>query len=397
MDDLELTSLPASGGYDTSAINPVLNKSLVRVDQNFAINSVAWFKEFGPYANLCLDILIYISHNAQRNLFNYGLIDHKDFCKKMGHNNANIQRITESLQGKKLSKALFDSLPRDKKFVTEFENALFLLGTHNIPYSYSTFNPLTDEKIVTTKFIQIFKEVNIHVSPSATRNIRYSYKTSEEFDYSISRFFFWSDFSVLPQMRKSNLRLLYFFLKNIESQGKYEFIEHNFANLCALAGISLPNPKDPDVSFENAYKLAKQHLINRKLKPLQQFLNYSFEPVKGSGKYFYSFKFTFHNNAPNKLDCFSNDTLRQQILADSQRDYIFTRLILFYRSNYCPYDGAMDKEDFKAWFVDMKKDWDEKELIYFNAIARSNEWTLEKVKHLMSRKVFEFYSCFPLE
>ena len=187
--------------------------NIIRIDRNLAAKSLEWLTQFKEVYRLCFDIILYISNNLQRDLFNYGVIDLNHFAKTMGYKKNNLQAVTNPIQ-KEIVGPLFNSLEREKKFITVFENALFKLGRYNIPVESVSIDTTTHEKILQTQFIQILKEISINIKGKTTRSkIIYSYRTSEEFDYNLSRLFFLADFSKISELRNKNLLLIYFYLK----------------------------------------------------------------------------------------------------------------------------------------------------------------------------------------
>ncbi len=115
--------------------------NIIRVDKNLSENSLDWLKIFGNDTNLCFDIILYISNNAQRDIFNFGQIDLNHFARTMQYKKNNLQYKAETPAQTELeNKNTFNSLERSKKFLTVFENALYKLGRFNIPVTSLSFD-----------------------------------------------------------------------------------------------------------------------------------------------------------------------------------------------------------------------------------------------------------------
>ena len=187
---------------ENSNIQPT-KSHIIRVDKNLSENSLDWLKIFGQDTSLCFDIILYISNNAQRDLFNFGKIDLSHFAHTMQYKKNNLQYKAETPAQTELeNKNTFNSLERSKKFLTVFENALYKLGRFTIPVTSMSFDNEKNEQVLSTKFIQIIEEIKIHVlSEKIHSKIYYSYTTSEKFDYNLSRYFFFADLNLIKELR----------------------------------------------------------------------------------------------------------------------------------------------------------------------------------------------------
>jgi hypothetical protein len=336
--------------------NILVETNLVRLDSNFAENSLTWANSYGDDSTLCFDILLYIANNSQKDLFNYGFIDLNKFSNEMGYKKENLQRYVKLPYQKELEgKKTFEVFSRDKKYATVFENALYKLGRLNIPLTSMSFDEDKKEHILKTQFVQILKEINIHLSGSSTNSkMYYSYVTSEEFDYNLSRYFFLADFSLIKKLKEENLLLLYFYLKFIENSKHKQFIEKDFIKLCGLAQIEVNDEKVKDTKYK---------LKTRKLTKIKQYVNFDFTEVNVSGRYKYGFLFTF----PKNLDL--NKEEDRKILMQANSDYIDITVYKFYRKKY----GStlpIDSNEYKEWIFDKDKDYEKKLDIYFSCLAK---------------------------
>ena len=180
----------------------------IRIDKNIAEHTLDWKSIFGENWQLCFDILVYIIHIDQQDLFNTGVIDLDKLCKRFGYVKENLQRLHENPEQKQNSKMVaFDELPRNERFITKFENALFKLGKYNIPVTSAFFDETSGEHIISTRFIQLLTEINIHTSKQ--NKIYYTYKKSEALDYNIARYFFLADYQHIRELRNNNCLSLY--------------------------------------------------------------------------------------------------------------------------------------------------------------------------------------------
>lgn len=343
--------------------------NLIRVDQNFALNAINWVNIFNEDTKLCFDIMFYMSNKAQQELFKYGYIDIDDFCKKMFYQKSNLQALYRNVkkevptQEKLLGKYTAE-LNRSEKYITVFENALFKLGRLNLPYLTYYVDSATGERIKNTKFIQILKEINIHYTKSKEK-IYYTYITSEEFDYNLSRLFMVVDFSILQKLRRKNLTMLYMYLRLHESVGKTEWLEKNFSQLCHMAGISLDLTT---LEEENKRKVkdAKYILQKRKLDELKKFLNFDYEEVNVGGKWKYGFNFSFNSNIKNVQGKEQKCIEDKSLLTEAQFQHIIIKLIKLYRSKH---QNDAQNLKFEEWFLNPMLDFEAKQQVFFTALS----------------------------
>lgn len=367
--------------------------SIVRIDRNLAEKSIDWLMAYKEDFRLCFDIIIYITNVVQRDLFNYGVIDLNEFAKKMGYKKNNLQAITTPIQ-KELVGPIFENLEREKKFITVFENALFKLGRFNVPIQSLSVDTNTNERILQTHFIQILKEISINIMGSSKNSkIVYSYKTSEEFDYNLSRLFFLADFNLIPELRNKNLLQLYCYLKALENSKHHTFIEKDFIKLCTMANIHIDTSTDQDPSNKRKIKDSKDKLKRRKLTLIKNYIDFDFEDINVSGKYNYGFKFLFHQNKEIGRKDVAEATREREIsiLNKASEDFIMSKVIKFYRAHK-GLEVDQDKDRFKKWFLSNATNIEQKQNIYFNAMARLHSITLETATKRHQRHFLEFFS-----
>jgi hypothetical protein len=351
---------------------------IIRVDKNLSENSLDWLKIFGQDTNLCFDIILYISNNAQRDIFNFGKIDLNQFARTMQYKKNNLQYKAELPAQTELgNKNTFNSLERSKKFLTVFENALYKLGRFNIPVTSMSFDNEKNEQILSTNFIQIIKEIKIHVLTEKVHSkIYYSYTTSEEFDYNLSRYFFFADLNLVKELRDKNLLLLYFYLKNIENGKHHQFIERDFEKLCLFSGIKMNN--------ENI-KYTKKNLQTRKLDRIKDYINFDYEPVNVSGKWKYGYCFTFKDNK----ECLENNDYK--VIAQADSDLIDLKVFKFYKRKF-KISGEVEDKTYKEWFFNKDMDYDKKLEIYYKAMAELYKISKEKATTRYFKKAEEFFT-----
>jgi len=353
--------------------------NIFRVDQNFAINAINWVNLFKEDFKLCFDIMFYITNKVQTEIFKFGYICLDDFCKVMGYQKRNLQTLyckqySDKPTQQKYVGNFLSNEKRDQQYITVFENALFKLGRFNIPFYSKYVDTETGEVIKNTKWIQVLKETGIHQTKK--NKIYYTYVTSEEFDYNLSKLFFVVDFNLLQSLRKKNLTLLYMHLNYHQNLGKTEWLDKNFVGLCRLSGVNLDletinfiNEKefDPKTKELNRRKIkdAKYLLQKRKLDELKKHFNFDYKPVHVNGRYDYGFKFIFNNNIDKTPS--ENDAINERLLLNqAQHQHILLKIIKLY-INYYPNDRQLHK--FEAWFVDSNEDFEEKKTIFFNALS----------------------------
>lgn len=371
------------------------SKSIIRIDRNMVDNALTWFKKLGEHSYLCFDILLYITNSVQRDIFKYGFIDPRQFAKQFGYKLNNLQAIDKSSDEKKAVNEFLMKKEREERYITNFEKALNKLGLYNLPYSHVEIDPIKGTPVVVTDYIQIITETRIHQSKNKNK-IVYSYRTSEEFDRSIARLFFLGDFNIFSSLRSKKLILLYFYLKSLENQGYDEFLEKDFIKLCNFANINVNSSLDENENSKSI-RFAKANLKRRKLDPIKEFINYTYEEVNVSGKYKYGFKFCFPENKKALTEKEKMDAKVEKyiILQDAENDFIFTKLIKFYKSSIEPNSLCVNPDEFISWFLDPQKNSIEKNHIYYSSIQSLTKETLETVKSKYSHALKRFFSTIP--
>ncbi|MFA5575344.1 MAG: hypothetical protein WC994_09890 [Brumimicrobium sp.] len=367
-------------------------KNLTRIDQNFATNALDWVNIYKEDFKLCFDIMFYISNKIQTEIFKYGHIDLDEFCKVMGYKKNKLQSLYSSVYKNEYGKpkkssqqhivgSFLENYNRNEKYITVFENALYKLGRLNVPFKSTIIDSNTNEKIKKTQFIQILKEINIHQTKD-TKKIYYTYLTSPEFDYNLSKLFLIIDFTLIPELRTKNLTMLYLYLKLQENYGNLHWTETNFFNLCNLCQIkidlfdidSVTNNTLDDVTLKKlvakekrSIKDAKYTLQTRKFDILKKFYNFEYEPINVSGRWKYGFKFTFNNNIELEDKLKNLKAIDEKILLKQiQHQHIMIKIIKLYKSIYK--DDTTGK-NFETWFINPLANIENKRTQFFKALA----------------------------
>ena len=92
---------------------------IIRVDKNLSENSLDWLKIFGQDTNLCFDIILYISNNAQRDIFNFWKIKLIQFVLSMQYKKNKLQYKAELLKKTEhVKKKTYNSRAKSKKSIT---------------------------------------------------------------------------------------------------------------------------------------------------------------------------------------------------------------------------------------------------------------------------------------
>jgi hypothetical protein len=343
---------------ETANLNKPTKKDecLIRVDKNLSKNSIRWLMDFGQDAMLCFDILVYISKDSQKNIFNFGTIDLDKFAKEMGYTKANLQRIREASKKINIQERLEGNTP-----VTVFEHALFKLAKSNLQFTTTVYDSSRHEKIEQNKFIQIIKDINIHIPNGKSKTkIYYSYTTTDEFDYNLARYFFFIDPTQIKQLRDKGVLLLYFYIKNLENSKYSEFIETDFKKILHLSGISLEN--------KEKIRFAKQNLKNRKLEYLKTIIHFDYEFINVSGKFDFGIKWKF----PHNLLANTNPEAKALVeikdantITKANNDFIDLKLVKHYQETFNDFNEA----NYKAWYNDKNRDFQVKMDIFFSCIA----------------------------
>jgi hypothetical protein len=362
---------------EESVLVPDITRNSLRIDKNIAEHSLDWKSIFGEDWELCFDILVYIIHLDQQDLFNTGVIDLEKLCKRLGHNKDNLQRLHENPEQKQNTKSIsFDELPRQEKFMTKFENSLFKLGKHNLPLTSVFFDEKSGEHIVTTRFIQLLTEINIHITKQ--NKIYYSYKKSEALDYNIARYFFLADYEHIRMMRKNNCLSLYYYLKNIENFKLPQFKESNFEKLYTLAELELNKNKPRDTKLR----------LKKKLELLKDYIKYDYSEFNVSGSYKYGFQFTFLNN-------FNPEERKLTDIVNLEKafcDYVDLKVLELYRSIFKIKTRLLDEDKYKVWFFDHTQNMVEKLEIYYKSYSLLNKQKISNVRKSKEKDAMMFFT-----
>lgn len=326
---------------------------VTRFDRNLAFN-VNDFSVFQGYASLIKDICVYMAvrYNETRDLFEEGKIDPKDFARKMGYERTNLFRNVD-IDEDKLPEITNRTDGSKYKVHTQFEYALYLMGSQNIPLSYG--GETTDgDKIISFKFIQLLEEYSVIIDKNNFDKRFYTFRPSKKFIYSLANRFVNVKTPLLPKFRKSNTYDLYFFLLALKDtcKMKNEDGKPNFNLLCKLALITSPTG---DSVYLKA-KLKKKLALLIDTGAIDMIVTWT--KANPSDKFEYQPIIRFNNNKVDKN------------IEEAERKTIFTtnylRLLEDYFIEYKRESKSKDL-DFESWHRNKNLGIREKALSYIEA------------------------------
>ena len=221
-----------------------MTQQLTRFDKNVAYNSQD-FAIYGEDENLIKNMVVYMAHMYNTDLFGFRKLDPADFAKKMGYNSRSglFEKVENFAQLKKLGKKRIDELRAEGKFIweTRFENCLYRLSTEAMTFSYGGKTPKGETYAGITSVL-FLRDIEVYYDEKNKKKKYYMFKPSDDFITNLSRYYLKIDINAFSSLRKAGLQSLYLFLANLKDtvrlKGSSEAATPHFNLLCKLAGIN---------------------------------------------------------------------------------------------------------------------------------------------------------------
>ncbi|SEC67723.1 hypothetical protein SAMN04489761_3474 [Tenacibaculum sp. MAR_2009_124] len=351
----------------------ILSQNNVRIDKNLAFNITDFRKYSKKDEALIKSLVIYMSLNFQKNLFGLVDIDPADFAKRMKIYRTDLFKKHDDPLFFKVSSTPKEELLRLEKehgnmsqyrcWNTNLENALFVLKYENIISSYKSKSG--DEERITLNNFAYIKELHlVFKKVGKTKKIIYQYKPTEEFEFSLRKFFFNANITTFLALRSSSLEDWYLNLLNrIQVQqytGNTKPIYYKIVDFAKLLNISTQRL---EANEKDAFSDVKKK-INRKFK--KTFLPKVEKEIMGlelnwrkseNSKYYNVVEISWIKPSEESLK-----ENKKSIYEDLFLTELFKNLSVFYNENYLSLESDMETKTnkFLKWLfsyndLDIKK------------------------------------------
>jgi hypothetical protein len=332
----------------------------VNIDKSMAAKTLT-FTQFGEDETLCRDLLIYICHKYQGNLFSFGTIDINDFCKVMNYRRPHLQVIVpDPFQSKSLLKSEYEKMKKAGEFLWEnkFENALYKLNKIEFAWRFSGESPDGVKYTEETGFKFLDSIVVKRTPVGKTMKKLYGFAPNQRFIDNLSRWFLSVNLSAFTSLRSYESLYLYLLLRrhlqHTVNGFKNEPIE--FDKVLALSGY------DCSLDRQNKFEITK---ALRKIQAVDSTLSFSFKWVKVNSKYSYSLLLDFTPELKSKEAKIEELLTRFDIRLCYDLLSLFRRLFPECSNPTVSLDS--EKETFNSWLWDVNTNFEEKASIYKNA------------------------------
>lgn len=248
-------------------------------------------------SDLIKSVYLYLSFIYQRDIFNFGTFDVKDFCRVFGYNYKNLQKTnSEALQLKRMNRDVSEKKrltttvkdgPKeyaldDYLWISHIENALYTLNAENIMEDY--YEESDGNRIKRSKSIHVIRDLSAIVK-NGNKEVEYKVELSDEFLSQMSLKYVPINKNILVSARKKNLEDVYIIMERLKlflySRGQWQTTPDNTLNfeyLCRLARIPL---KTADGNlYENKFRKAKLAI---KLNELIKIYKENSDPMMNEG------------------------------------------------------------------------------------------------------------------
>lgn len=321
----------------------------VRVDKNFGHN-ITDFKKYSSYDQRILKtMIVYMSLTFQKNLFGLVEISLSDFSNKMKiPRTALVAKHKDPIYFKVSSKTEKELIELEEKhgkmsehriWQSVFENTLFILKYEKILGSYLTKK--NDTKTVSINDFSYIKSLHLSFKKTGkTKKLIYHYQPTEEFEQSMTKFFFNINLKTFIEVREHNLDDWYLSLmnrinnENLKGINKLEFTIQLFSDL-----LNVKNSTLYDQNSERAFSNIKRNCdkkFNEKFIPIvkNEIDNLKLNWIKGP-KAKYSNIAVVSWRGENKIEIKKkNDAIYDDLFYSEY----FKELSLFYNNEYALFE-----------------------------------------------------------
>lgn len=337
----------------------------IRIDKNVGKN-ILDFSSLGKDAPLVKSLIYYFCQTYQHNLFYLATIDPDNFGQQFNFSTnylrsvhedpAQLKGLTpEQVAAKYHEQTLY---PERRVWDSNLENALYILATTQINYSYGgkVFDPESKDEtfyseIKSMQFINELRVVFKKNSHGGKDKVYYTYELDPRFLENLTEFYYKADTESLCKLRKPALDDLYIYIKFLaDRMAPGEKATPHFSLLCKLAHINL---KD---ASKRKYKLTSD------IKRIRRESNLDFELmwVKESSRSRYAYQ---------PVLTFSGAKASQEEKAHERLDIFYQRLshelLNSYRRKHMrgPLD-TLNEAEFIRWCKNTGTDKEEKVLSF---------------------------------
>jgi hypothetical protein len=283
----------------TKETNPNPNHSLIRFDKNLAASGVDFHQSYGPDGQLIFDLIFYICHTYQKDLFGYGTIDPVEFAKVMGYKRANLFKQHQDpaqFKNDKLLRREFEKIKENGKYDvalsngdypmhTVLDNALYRALKENLVFSKVRKDFSKNETVMEMEAINLISGLKKYYK-EGNKKISYSLKLSSTIEEHLNKYFMIGNTASIIAMRKKNGVALYMYLKNmkdsIQNSAK-KVATPNFDYICKMAMINSIDAKD------------RKKYLKRKLEEVLKNteINFTYRFEKCNGRWDYNIVIEF--------------------------------------------------------------------------------------------------------
>lgn len=316
---------------DISSVK-TLRKELSRVPRSLsAIQNEDLFINTLDGGSIMIDILIYCSNQAMKDLFGNIRFSLDDFCNKMGHCKANLQRKLDKEQLKQLfgkEQPVYEAiLPSNKNYIhrieSVFEAMLYKLTKENLVIPVKTSNGST--RYTGINIVNYFEIADNFETKKRTKRM-YTISLSNEIqnllytNYSLIEL---NEYANIPDRRGYKrfylilARMLYIIKCRIQEDQEASFTI-SIDQLAQYFDI-----KEEEARFKKMYVIRYLDRINKHLNDTK----FKYTTIKGNGqKWAYTVKFEFNEESLRFFDEKYKAVFTQRFYRDLRNLYIESNL-----------------------------------------------------------------------
>lgn len=328
---------------------------LTQYPQSFINNFDLLRDNYGKFENIIRDLLVYLAHKQQTDLFGFIEFDIYDFCDTMCYNASSLRKNYKVIENRDVA---ISTVHNNYSWDNYFEFALLYMLRINC-----IVTTRVGEKFVYDSYQLLSK---LEIEPSARKKI-FRVRLGHFITNSFFRKYINIELTDYVQIQKMQTRIK----GNSALNNLYLYLMQFYSEYIKNTDKSIINLTVDQISHVINYPLVEDNHRKRKfriktyldkLKGLQNlFFNYSFEKFSNTSKFSYVIAITFHQN--NELSS-DNKYHKFRVTILNKYENLYKKLNNF----KTVIDDAQIADNFINWFYDAEIDSVEKQLVQVESI-----------------------------